>query len=221
MKLTPPLDEMIVTWPFGATSDDPRLAGIVHRGVDLRAVTGTPFVAAADAQLAQGNQYDMGFGLYARLGLGHVTLDGWDGSQITGNVVVYYAHLSETIPPQSVRCAQYVGRTGCSGFCLGDHLHWEVRVDGVPVDPMLYVEGMMTNLEDQLLQGRRAGIDVRWELEANIVRALKRANALEAEAQQIRETVWRRLQDMVNTKDGMAYLPEITLGGDKPDGWEG
>lgn len=42
MRLKAPLDQMIVTWAFGVTSDDPRLAGVVHRGVDLRAGVGTP-----------------------------------------------------------------------------------------------------------------------------------------------------------------------------------
>lgn len=42
MRLRAPLDQMIVTWPFGATSDDPRLAGVVHRGTDPRAAVGAP-----------------------------------------------------------------------------------------------------------------------------------------------------------------------------------
>ena len=221
MRLRAPLDEMIVTWPFGATSDDPRLAGVVHRGVDLRAVVGTPVYAAADGVARALSQYDAGFGHYMRLDLGEATLDGWDGSRITGDVVVYYAHLSHMTTNRPVTRGELIGWTGDTGYCLGAHLHWEVRVDGRPVDPMLYVEGLMKEWEQQRERALAAATNHRWRLEEHVVRALKRADDLEAEAQRIRASVRRELEAMVSTKDGSAYRAEVLLGGDAPKGWEG
>jgi hypothetical protein len=219
MRLSPPLTSLIVTWPFGATSDDPRLVGVVHRGVDLRAVVGTPVYAAADGAAVALSQYDVGFGHYMRLGLGTVTLDGWDGSRITGDVVVYYAHLSERITSQPVTRDALIGYSGETGYCLGAHLHWEVRVDGVSVDPMLYVEGWMESWEEQRERALAASKEHRWRLEAHVVRALQRADALEAEAERIRSSVRRELEAMVSTVDGSAYRAEVLLGGDVPAKW--
>lgn len=221
MRLRAPLDDMIVTWPFGATSDDPRLAGVVHRGSDLRAPIGTPVYAGADGAAVALSQYDVGFGHYVRLGLGAATLDGWDGSQITGDVVVYYAHLSERTMSRPVTRGEIIGKTGNTGNCLGAHLHWEVRVDGVPVDPLLYMEGLMDQWEQQREAALAAAINHRWRLEEHVVRALKRADNLEAEAARLRASAWRELEAMVSTADGSAYRAEVLLGGDAPAEWEG
>jgi len=218
MKLHPPLSDLIVTWPFGATS--PSVPGVTHRGVDFRAAIGTPCYAAADGAAVALSQHD-GFGCYVRLGLGTVTLDGWDGSQVTGDVVVYYAHLSEQIPSQPVTRGQVVGRTGNTGNSTGAHLHWEVRVDMMSVDPMLYLEGLMEEWEEQRQRALGASTRHRWRLEEHVVRALKRADELEAEAARIRSSVWRELEAMVSTKDGSAYRAEVLLGGDAPAGWKG
>lgn len=159
MRLHPPLDDLVITWPFGATS--PNVPGVMHRGVDLRAAIGTPVYAAADGAAVALSQHDQGFGRYVRLDLGRQTLDGWDGSRLAGDVVVYYAHLSEQIPSQPVTRGQMVGQTGNTGNSTGAHLHWEVRVDMVSVDPMLYVEGLMERLE----QVGELATALRWELE--------------------------------------------------------
>jgi hypothetical protein len=235
MRLRAPLNEMTVTWAFGATSDDPRLAGVVHRGVDLRAAVGTPCRAAADGAAVALSQYDMGFGRYMRLGLGEVTLDGWDGSRLMGNVVVYYAHLIKRTPSQPVQRGAVIGWTGETGFCLGAHLHWEVRVDGMPVDPMLYVEGAMDALERTVGEMREASKLVRWTMEDKVVRAIQRAranrfeairlrnqaDALDTEADSEEQAAYACCEKMVSTVDGIAYRPEILGGGGSPPDWEG
>lgn len=221
MRLHAPLDDMFVTWPFGATSDDPRLAGVIHRGSDLRAPIGTPVYAGADGAMVTLNQQDAGLGLYARLGLGVVTLDGWDGSHLTGNVIVRYGHLSHGCVSRPVARGEVIGWSGNTGNSLGAHLHLEVEVDGVFVDPMLYMEGLMDQWEQQRAAALAAATNHRWRLEEHVVRALKRADDLEAEAARLRASAWRELEAMVSAKDGSAYRVEVLLGGDAPTEWGG
>jgi hypothetical protein len=215
MRLRAPLDEMIVTWPFGATSDDPRLAGVVHRGVDLRAVVGTPVYAAADGAAVALSQYGVGFGHYMRLGLGTVMLDGWDGSQITGDVVVYYAHLSHMTTNRPVTRGELIGWTGDTGYCLGAHLHWEVRVDMVSVDPMLYVEG---GPMERLEQVGELATAVRWQLE-EAQREREQAADLRAQAERLEQSAAMRLERLVSPESGLAYGVEAALGLPVPKEW--
>jgi hypothetical protein len=215
MRLRAPLNEMIVTWPFGATSDDPRLAGVTHRGVDLRAAVGTPCRAAADGAAVALSQYDMGFGRYMRLGLGEVTLDGWDGSRLMGNVVVYYAHLIKRTPSQPVQRGAVIGWTGETGFCLGAHLHWEVRVDGVSVDPMLYVEG---GPMEQLERVGEFAAAVRWQLE-EAQREEEEADQLRGQADELERSARERRKTLISRVDGLAYATEIAAGRPAPEEW--
>jgi murein DD-endopeptidase MepM/ murein hydrolase activator NlpD len=71
-------------------------------------------------------------------------LPGYDGY---GNVVAVdlgrgqenlYAHLSRVgvHAGQRVEAGQFLGLAGCTGSCTGTHLHFELRVDGTPVDPL-------------------------------------------------------------------------------------
>ncbi|HWL66639.1 MAG TPA: M23 family metallopeptidase, partial [Actinomycetota bacterium] len=55
-----------------------------------------------------------------------------------GGVATLYAHLSayDVRNGESVSQGDVVGRVGCTGSCTGDHLHFEVRVNGSPVDPL-------------------------------------------------------------------------------------
>ncbi len=98
----------------------------MHSGVDIAAPSGTPVGSAA---------------------AGIVAFAGWSGGY--GNLVVVdhgdglataYAHLSRTAvrTGQSVSQGQEIGNVGCTGLCTGPHLHFEVRVNGQPVDPMQY-----------------------------------------------------------------------------------
>lgn len=59
-----------------------------------------------------------------------------------GGIFTTYAHLSETLvqPGEEVQKGQAIGRVGSTGLSTGPHLHWELWVDGVPVDPLEWVE---------------------------------------------------------------------------------
>ena len=101
--------------------------GRLHAGVDIAVPSGTP-IHAADG--------------------GRVILMGWVGGygnytciQHTGSLSTCYAHQSSfaTSNGASVSQGQVIGYVGCTGHCFGDHLHFETRVNGAPVDPMGYL----------------------------------------------------------------------------------
>jgi murein DD-endopeptidase MepM/ murein hydrolase activator NlpD len=63
--------------------------------------------------------------------------------QVTRDVVTLYAHLSayHVHVGQAVRRGELLGTAGCTGYCTGTHLHFEVRENGVPIDPRKFLEG--------------------------------------------------------------------------------
>ncbi len=96
----------------------------MHTGVDIGATWGSPVLAAADGQVI----YTGWYGGYGKL----VIVDHG------GGVSTLYAHLFEILVSSgtSVRRGQVLGRVGSTGFSTGPHLHFEVRIDGQPIDPI-------------------------------------------------------------------------------------
>jgi murein DD-endopeptidase MepM/ murein hydrolase activator NlpD len=101
--------------------------GRLHAGVDIAVPAGTPIRAAES---------------------GRVVLLGWTGGYGNytcidhGNAIsTCYAHQSAyaTSMGASVSQGQVIGSVGCTGHCFGDHLHFEVRINGAPVDPLGYL----------------------------------------------------------------------------------
>jgi murein DD-endopeptidase MepM/ murein hydrolase activator NlpD len=101
--------------------------GRLHAGIDIAVPSGTA-IHAADS--------------------GRVVLMGWVGGygnytciQHTGSLSTCYAHQSSfaTSNGASVSQGQVIGYTDCTGHCFGPHLHFEVRINGSPVDPMGYL----------------------------------------------------------------------------------
>jgi murein DD-endopeptidase MepM/ murein hydrolase activator NlpD len=131
--MTRPVAGATVSLPFGCTSlalemPDPTCpGGFRHNGVDLAAAAGTPVVAALDGT-AHVVPALTGYGL-------HVVVDCGDG------ITVIYAHLSSVVITDGAQVAlgQQLGTVGSSGNATGPHLHFEVRRDGVAVDPQDYV----------------------------------------------------------------------------------
>jgi len=58
-----------------------------------------------------------------------------------GGIATLYAHQSLIGVSEGERVSrgQVIGRVGCTGTCTGDHLHFEVRIDGEPVNPAPYI----------------------------------------------------------------------------------
>jgi murein DD-endopeptidase MepM/ murein hydrolase activator NlpD len=116
-------------WPVNGTvvSGYGMRWGRLHEGIDITAASGTPIWAAA---------------------AGTVIYAGWLGGY--GNLVVVdhgnglataYAHASAILVSvgQSVSQGETVALVGSTGHSSGPHLHFEVRVNGVAVDPLLYL----------------------------------------------------------------------------------
>jgi len=103
--------------------------GRLHAGVDIAVPAGTP-IRAAKAGTIVLNQTEAesgGYGNYTCIDHG-------------GGVSTCYAHQSSfVITSGSVGQGEVIGYVGCTGHCDGDHLHFEVRVNGVPTDPMAYL----------------------------------------------------------------------------------
>jgi murein DD-endopeptidase MepM/ murein hydrolase activator NlpD len=101
--------------------------GRMHEGIDIAVGYGTPIHAAAS---------------------GRVVYSGWMSGY--GNLVAIdhgrglstaYGHQSQIAVSngQTVSQGQVIGYVGCTGHCFGPHLHFEVRINGSPVDPMGYL----------------------------------------------------------------------------------
>lgn len=98
-----------------------------HYGIDFAAKTGTPIWATADGRVGDIGWDRGGFGTY-------IEIDHRKGFQ------TYYAHLSKVAVRlgEEVKRGQLVGWVGNTGRSTGPHLHYEVRVNGSPVNPRNY-----------------------------------------------------------------------------------
>ncbi|ANU06888.1 M23 family metallopeptidase [Paraurantiacibacter namhicola] len=101
-----------------------------HKGVDLAGARGTPVYATADGTVEMA-QWFSSYGKYVQIDHG-------------GDVETRYAHLSRyTVNPgDRVQKGELIGYIGSTGRSTGPHLHYEIRIAGVAVDPTPY---MITN----------------------------------------------------------------------------
>lgn len=101
----------------------------MHTGWDMSASAGSPIHAAGDGVVVSAG---------VRGGYGNAVVIDHGGGLAT-----LYAHQSSMAVSagQQVAQGQVVGYVGCTGYCTGPHLHFEVRVNGTPVDPGGYVGG--------------------------------------------------------------------------------
>ena len=95
----------------------------LHTGVDIATAWGAPVLAAAEGRVI----YAGWFGGYGKI----VVIDHGEG------ISTLYGHLSNllVVAGDDVRRGQPVGRVGSTGFSTGPHLHFEVRINGRPVNP--------------------------------------------------------------------------------------
>ncbi|MFH0799491.1 MAG: M23 family metallopeptidase [Pseudomonadota bacterium] len=101
--------------------------GRLHEGIDIAGPVGTPIVAPGDGLITSANYYH-GYGQ-------RITIDHGNGiSTLYGHCSSMYVHEG-----QRVKRGMIIAAVGNTGSSTGPHLHYEVHVDGVPVNPKLYV----------------------------------------------------------------------------------
>jgi murein DD-endopeptidase MepM/ murein hydrolase activator NlpD len=112
---------------FGQREDPFNGEGAFHSGIDIEAAYGTPVRATADGEVSDAPM-GAGYGRVVVLNHGH-------------DVMTLYGHLSAiaVLPGQHVTLGQVIGYVGQTGRATGPHLHYEVRVHNVPVNPHKYL----------------------------------------------------------------------------------
>ena len=112
--------------------------GSLHKGIDIAngsvPVYGKDIVAAADGKVIYTNTsgWGGGYGLFVMVDHGYDSRG--------RHIVTLYAHMSAVLAKTGdivVGGASVLGRAGATGNVTGPHLHFEVRVDGTPVDPFV------------------------------------------------------------------------------------
>lgn len=119
--------EGFVSSSFGGRASPFGGGGSFHKGLDINNRMGTPIIATAR---------------------GTVTMSGFDGAygisieiDHGGGIVTKYAHMQRSLVKQGqwVKRGEVIGNVGMTGRTTGPHLHYEVRLSGVPVNPMRYI----------------------------------------------------------------------------------
>jgi murein DD-endopeptidase MepM/ murein hydrolase activator NlpD len=128
-----------------------------HTGIDYGAPTGTPIFATAN---------------------GLVTFAGWKGGY--GKLIIvkhpngyqtYYGHCSRLLkkPGQLVEQGEVVARVGQTGVATGPHVHYEVRVNGTPMNPNKVKKSRGKPLDPDLMAAFRDTVDQRLLLVENLL----------------------------------------------------
>jgi murein DD-endopeptidase MepM/ murein hydrolase activator NlpD len=102
--------------------------GRMHTGIDLAGPYGSPVRAVTAGTVIEADQ-ESGYGNIVKI-------------QHADGVVTYYAHLSKILVHEGhVTAGQQIADEGDTGHSTGPHLHFEVRIDDRPIDPIPWLAG--------------------------------------------------------------------------------
>jgi murein DD-endopeptidase MepM/ murein hydrolase activator NlpD len=127
---------------FGVRSDPFRSGAAMHPGIDLAGSYGSPIYATADGTVLRAGWNSGGYGNLVEIDHGR-------------GITTRYGHMSAILVSagQHVTRGQQIGRMGSTGRSTGNHLHYEVRIDGRAVNPIPF----MKSTDYVLAMQRRAG----------------------------------------------------------------
>lgn len=122
-----PVDIMNFSSGFGFRHAPTKGASSNHKGVDIPGPIGTPIYATADGTIGRA-QWVNGYGKYVEIEHGN-------------EVETRYGHMSalNVVAGQKVKQGDVIGYMGSTGRSTGSHLHYEVRVNGIAVNPMAFL----------------------------------------------------------------------------------
>jgi murein DD-endopeptidase MepM/ murein hydrolase activator NlpD len=127
---------------FGVRSDPFNHHAAMHPGIDLAGAYGTPIYATADGTVIQAGWNSGGYGNLVEVDHGR-------------GITTRYGHMSAILVHvgDHVTRGEQVGRMGSTGRSTGNHLHYEVRIDGRAVNPIPF----MKSADYVLAMQRRSG----------------------------------------------------------------
>ena len=99
----------------------------MHEGVDIGAPSGHPIVATADGTISYAGKKP-GFGNFIKIKHGY-------------GIETVYAHAKKLYVKsgEQIKRGQKIASVGSTGYSTGPHVHYEVRVNAVPVDPLYFI----------------------------------------------------------------------------------
>jgi murein DD-endopeptidase MepM/ murein hydrolase activator NlpD len=114
---------------FGVRDDPFHKGAAMHPGIDLAGSYGTPIYATADGTVVRAGWNNGGYGNMVELDHGR-------------GIMTRYGHMSAVLvhAGDHVTRGQQIGRMGSTGRSTGNHLHYEVRIDGHPVNPIPFMK---------------------------------------------------------------------------------
>ncbi|MEA3000020.1 MAG: hypothetical protein QOH04_2052 [Sphingomonadales bacterium] len=127
---TVPIQQAVnFTSGFGVRSDPFKGRAAMHPGVDLAGPVGTPIYATADGMVDRAEWNTGGYGNLVEIDHGH-------------GIQTRYGHLTRYIVSagQHVKRGELIAYMGSTGRSTGSHLHYEVRLDGRPVNPIPFMQ---------------------------------------------------------------------------------
>ena len=126
LPAVPPAGPTAFLWPAQGSITTPFSLG-GHPGIDIGILRSLRITAAAEGRVLRVGE-PRGFEGYGRIVL----------VEVGGGYTTLYAHLSRAWvhPGEIVEAGQGLGVAGCTGYCTGTHLHFEVRLHGQAVSPM-------------------------------------------------------------------------------------
>ena len=127
---------------FGVRSDPFHAGAAMHPGIDLAGSYGTPVYATADGTVLRAGWNNGGYGNLVEIDHGR-------------GISTRYGHMSAILVREGdhITRGQQIGRMGSTGRSTGNHLHYEVRIDGHPVNPIPF----MKSTDYVLAMQRRSG----------------------------------------------------------------